>query len=286
LLQTVTNGFHLSPFSGFRDIVAFQGSGMIVLEPAFRRNHRGRTMSSIDFKAFENTSSVKPSVLAGLGSEHPGASPSNVTVEAKQMVFYEGDPADYVYEVVSGTVKLYKLLADGRRQITGFFFPGDLIGVGLHDTHTHSAEAVIATQLRKYSRSRLQAAMNQNPVISRQMFGLAADELAAAQDQLLLLGRKSPIEKVASFLLKLSERNCDRGEAPSPIYLPMARSDIADYLGLTTETVSRTFSRLRRERAIRLLESHLVELVDMDRLECYADGSESEYGDDYMHRAA
>jgi CRP/FNR family transcriptional regulator len=243
-------------------------------------------MTNIDLNAFETTKPAHASVLAGIGTEHPSGGAHKAKVGAKQMVFYEGDSADFVYEVVSGTVKLYKLMGDGRRQITGFFFPGDLIGVGLHETHTHSAEAVTEVELRKFSRSRLQAAMNQNPVIGRQIFGLAADELAAAQDQLLLLGRKSPIEKVASFLLKLSERNCDRGEAPSPIYLPMARSDIADYLGLTTETVSRTFSRLRRERVIRLLESHLVELVDLDRLENYADGSESEFADNFMHRAA
>jgi CRP/FNR family transcriptional regulator len=243
-------------------------------------------MTKIDLTAFDNANPVRTSVLGCLGSDNSSGGPTKSSVQAKQMVFYEGDPADYVYEVISGMVKLYKLLADGRRQITGFFFPGDLIGVGLHDKHTYSAEAVTDVQLRRYSRNRLQAAMNQNPVISRQMFGLAADELAAAQDQLLLLGRKSPVEKVASFLLKLSERNCDRGEAASPIYLPMARSDIADYLGLTTETVSRTFSRLRRERAIRLLENHLVELLDMDRLESYAEGEERESRDGYLQHVA
>jgi len=245
-------------------------------------------MSKMDFSAFDNAQSVRPSILGDIANDKRGYGDgsSKATVQPKQMVFYEGDPADYVYEVASGTVKLYKLLSDGRRQITGFFYPGDLIGVGLYDEHTHSAEAVTEVHLRKYSRTRLQEAMSQNPVIGRQIFGLAADELAAAQEQLLLLGRKSPVEKVASFLLKLSERNCDRGEAPTPIYLPMARSDIADYLGLTTETVSRTFSRLRRERAIRLLENHLVELLDMDRLESYADGEEFEVESGYLRTAA
>jgi CRP/FNR family transcriptional regulator, anaerobic regulatory protein len=240
-------------------------------------------MSKIDIQSFARTNCVQPSFFASLG--HAGAMQKS-TAQPKQMVFHEGDPADFVYEVLSGTVKLYKLLADGRRQITGFFFPGDLIGVGLHHNHTHSAEAITETQLRKFSRTLLQDAMGRNPAIGRQLFGLAADELAAAQDQLLLLGRKSPVEKVASFLLQLSERNGDRGEALSPIYLPMARSDIADYLGLTTETVSRTFSRLRRERAIRLLENHLVELLDVERLEIYADGEEFESDHDYLHQAA
>ena len=239
-------------------------------------------MSKLDLQLFTNGNCAQASLL---GDFDKNAMQKSI-VQPKQMVFYEGDPADYVYEVLSGTVKLYKLLADGRRQITGFFFAGDLIGVGLHDTHTHSAEAITETELRKYSRTRLQEAMSRNPVIGRKLFGLAADELAAAQDQLLLLGRKSPVEKVASFLLKLSERNGERGEALSPIYLPMARSDIADYLGLTTETVSRTFSRLRRERAIRLLENHLVDLLDVERLEGYADGEECDGGHEYLHQAA
>jgi len=240
--------------------------------------------SAIYTQAVRNNTSF----LSNIGNENVngGGNGIRTMVQPKQMVFYEGDPAEYVYEVVEGTVKLYKLLSDGRRQITGFFFPGDLIGVGLYDEHSHSAEAITEVTLRKISRTRLQEAMSQNPVIGRHVFGLAADELAAAQDQLLLLGRKSPVEKVASFLLKLSERNGERGEAATPIYLPMARSDIADYLGLTTETVSRTFSRLRRERAIRLLENHLVDLIDMDRLESYADGEECEHDSAYLRPAA
>ena len=246
-------------------------------------------MSTIQDNAiFNQATQSNGSFLSNIGNENVngGGSGLKTTVQPKQMVFYEGDPAEYVYEVLEGTVKLYKLLSDGRRQITGFFFPGDLIGVGLYDEHTHSAEAITEVTLRKISKARLQEAMSQNPVIGRHIFGLAADELAAAQDQLLLLGRKSPVEKVASFLLKLSERNGERGEAATPVYLPMARSDIADYLGLTTETVSRTFSRLRRERAIRLLENHLVDLIDLERLESYADGEECEHDGAYLRSAA
>lgn len=246
-------------------------------------------MSTIQDNAiFNQATQNNGSFLSNIGNENAngGGSGIKTTVQPKQMVFYEGDPAEFVYEVLEGTVKLYKLLSDGRRQITGFFFPGDLIGVGLYDEHTHSAEAITEVTLRKISKTRLTEAMSQNPVIGRHIFGLAADELAAAQDQLLLLGRKSPVEKVASFLLKLSERNGERGEAATPIYLPMARSDIADYLGLTTETVSRTFSRLRRERAIRLLENHLVDLIDLDRLESYADGEECEHDSAYLRSAA
>ena len=240
-------------------------------------------MSKIDFDSYVSSKPMHSSIITNLGNDD---TVQKSTVQPKQMIFYEGDPADFVYEVVSGSVKLYKLLADGRRQITGFFFPGDLICIGLQSEYTHSAEAITETTLRKISRTRLHEAISRNPLIGRELFGLATDELAAAQDQLLLLGRKSPVEKVASFLLKLSERNGERGEAPSPIYLPMARSDIADYLGLTTETVSRTFSRLRRERAIRLLENHLVDLLDIERLEIYADGEEFETDHEYLHQAA
>ena len=245
-------------------------------------------MTTIEDKAiFTQATAKHTSFLGSISNENGNVGTAhNVAVQPKQMVFYEGDPADYVYEVMSGTVKLHKLLSDGRRQITGFFFPGDIIGVGLYDNHTHSAEAITEVKLRKISRTRLQDAISKNPGIGRQLFGLAADELAAAQDQLLLLGRKSPVEKVATFLLKLSERNGERGEAATPIYLPMARSDIADYLGLTTETVSRTFSRLRRERAIRLLENHLVDLIDLDRLEGYADGEDHEHDGIYIRSAA
>ena len=240
-----------------------------------------------DNAIFSQANCKRASFIGSIGNENANSGHAlTTTVQPKQMVFYEGDPAEYVYEVMSGTVKLYKLLSDGRRQITGFFFPGDLIGVGLYDNHSHSAEAITEVTLRKISRTRLHEAISKNPVIGRHLFGLAADELASAQEQLLLLGRKSPVEKVATFLLKLSERNGERGEAATPIYLPMARSDIADYLGLTTETVSRTFSRLRRERAIRLLENHLVDLLDLDRLESYADGEDYEHDGACIRSAA
>ena len=185
-----------------------------------------------------------------------------------QALFHEGDPATRVFTLTRGTLKLYKLLADGRRQVTGFLHPGDFLGISIDDEHAFSAETLEDSQLCWFPRGRFDDFVEKQPTMERELYRMAAHELAAAQQQFVLLGRKTAIERVASFLLLLFERR-----TPSPrtgcgrVRLPMSRSDIADYLGLTKETVSRAISALKRDRIIRPESLGAVEILDRDRLE-------------------
>ena len=194
-----------------------------------------------------------------------------VRLGALQLLFQEGDPADSVYNLVSGVIKLYKLLPDGRRQITGFVYPGDFLGIATGAGHAYNAEAVGDVSLCRFPRRRLFALFERYPKLEHRLFGIATDELTAAQDQMLLLGRKTAAEKLASFLCRLADRTGDGGDADDPILVPMTRGDIADYLGLTVETVSRTFGRLRKAVLVAVPDPHHVVLSDRDGLEDIAE---------------
>jgi CRP/FNR family transcriptional regulator len=187
--------------------------------------------------------------------------------EPNALLFQEGDSADYVFNVTSGVVRVYKLLADGRRQITGFLFPGDFLGIANNDEYAYSAEAVTHTSTCRFRRKKLEALLIQFPKLEHRLLSIASHELAAAQEQMMLLGRKSAREKVASFLIMISDRATRFDLPASPISLPMVRADIGDYLGLTLETVSRTMSRLKREGIIGDGPADSVELIDRERLE-------------------
>jgi len=173
-------------------------------------------------------------------------------LSAGDILFDEGEPANNVYNLTYGCLKLYKLLPDGRRQVTGFLFPGDFVGLANSDEYIYSAEAVTGITLCRFDKNKLQQLMNEHNNLEKRLFGLARFELAEAQEQILLLGRKTAKERIASFILMLSKRAERRGEKGNPVELPMSRNDIGDYLGLTTETVSRTLTRLRKSGAISL----------------------------------
>lgn len=186
-----------------------------------------------------------------------------------QTLFHEGDPATRVFTLTRGTLKLYKLLADGRRHVTGFMHPGDFLGISVDDEHAFTAEALEDTQLCSFPRNRFDNFVEIHPQMERELYRMAAHELAAAHQQMLLLGRKTATERLASFILFLADRTATVGNAI--IHLPMSRSDIADYLGLTKETVSRVLSGLKGTRVVRLVTTDEVELLDRDRLQRIAD---------------
>jgi len=196
---------------------------------------------------------------------------TQVQVDAGRTVIEEGAPAEDLFNVVAGTVKLYKLLADGRRQITGFLFPGDFLGIALNDIYAYTAEAIEPLQLCRFPRRKLELLLAELPRLERRLFGEVAHELAAAQDQMLLLGRKTAKERVASFLLQLSRRAAKRRQPPSPLPMPMSRADIADYLGLTTETVSRSFTQLRQAGLIAKDRQNRVEIRNLAGLSALAE---------------
>lgn len=197
---------------------------------------------------------------------------SPVELQSGAPLFDEGENAGNVYNVTSGTVKVYKLLPDGRRQVTGFLFAGDFLGLAKQDTYAFSAEAVTPCLLCRFPRHKLEDLMQRLPKIEQRLLGIASNELAAAQEQMLLLGRKTAREKIASFLLMLAKRATQRGLADNPVSVPMSRTDIGDYLGLTTETVSRTFTQLKQGGMIQLLPDHQVNLADREALEEIAGG--------------
>lgn len=191
-----------------------------------------------------------------------------------QPLFHEGDPATRVFTLTNGALKLYKLLPDGRRQVTGFLFPGDFLGITVDDEYAFTVEALTHSQLCLFPRNRFGEFTEDHPDMERELYRLAAHELAAAQQQMVLLGRKTAEERVASFFLTLLERTEKvSGEPERMIDLPMGRSDIADYLGLTKETVSRVLALLKHKRAIRLDALNRIEILDRTGLTEIAEGA-------------
>lgn len=190
-----------------------------------------------------------------------------------QPLFFEGDLVERVFMVASGALKLYALLGDGRRQVTGFMFPGDFLGISMNEEHAFSAEALGAVSLHAFSRKQFGELCKRYPAIEHELFHLAADELAAAQQQMVLLGRKNAAERLASLILNLACRKerLTRSEE-SIVDLPMSRIDIADYLGLTKETVSRMIAQLRNDKLIRLANQDRIEIIDRERLSDLAAG--------------
>lgn len=195
---------------------------------------------------------------------------SHRDVTPGQVIFEEGETADYVYNISSGEVRLYKLLPDGRRQITGFLGEGDFLGLVTDDAYAYGAEAMTDVELCCMRLNNLERLIADIPPMREKLLDMSRDELAAAQEQMLLLGRKTAREKLLSFLLNRYDHQ-DPKPADQKLSLPMSRTDIADYLGLTIETVSRTFTALRDEGLIELIDTHTVLLPDLEAVRDEAD---------------
>lgn len=193
---------------------------------------------------------------------------------AKQMIFEEGDRADHLFMIISGTVKTYRLLSDGRRLITGFFGPGDIIGMSAKGGYPCSADAITEAALGRIAAATLEKMMSECPDVRRRMLLLAYSSLQAAQDSMVLLGRKNSVEKIACFLLGYARQATPGPGGEIEIDLPMPRADIADYLGLTTETVSRTISKLKQEGIILAEGGRVIKLKDIGALAELADSYE------------
>jgi CRP-like cAMP-binding protein len=170
-------------------------------------------------------------------------------------IYGENEPAEYLYKVVSGAVRTYKVLSDGRRQIGGFYLPGDIFGLECGEEHTFSAEAITECKVLVIKRSSLVSLAARDGEVARQLWTMTAGELQRAQDHIMLL-IKTAQERVAGFLLEMAGRGANHGE----IELPMSRQDIADYLGLTIETVSRTLTQLEKVHAIAVPTSRRIVL--------------------------
>jgi CRP/FNR family transcriptional regulator, nitrogen fixation regulation protein len=176
-------------------------------------------------------------------------------------IYGENERAEYVYKVLSGSVRTYKVLNDGRRQIGAFYLPGDVFGLEVGDDHTFSAEAVADCKVLVIKRSALVALAGRDSDVARKLWAMTAGELQRAQDHIMLL-IKTAQERVAGFLLEMSKRS----PAGNEVDLPMSRQDIADYLGLTIETVSRTLTQLENAAAIAVPTSRRIVLRNRNAL--------------------
>lgn len=178
-------------------------------------------------------------------------------------VFGQDEAADYVYRVVSGAVRTIRFSSDGRRQILNFYLPGDVFGLECGKQHTLSAEAVTDCDLALVRRSLIDTAAKQDATAAQAVIGMMQRQLQNAQEHALVLGRRGAGERVAAFLLQFA----DRVTAQCDIDLPMSRADIADYLALTIETVSRAFTQMERDHTIALPSSRHVVVRDRCALE-------------------
>jgi CRP/FNR family nitrogen fixation transcriptional regulator len=180
---------------------------------------------------------------------------------ANSEIYGENEPADYLYKVVSGTVRTYKVLIDGRRQIGAFYLPGDIFGLETMDEHTFSAEAITDCKITVIKRSAVMALAARDNEVARQMWALTARELQRVQEHSLVL-IKSAEERIAGFLLEMA----DRAPSGGAVELPMSRQDIADYLGLTIETVSRTLKILKDAATIEVAKRRRILLRNRSAL--------------------
>jgi CRP/FNR family nitrogen fixation transcriptional regulator len=170
-------------------------------------------------------------------------------------IYGENEPAEYLYKVINGTVRTYKVLNDGRRQIGAFYLAGDIFGLEVGTEHTFSAEAIVDCKILVIKRSTVVNLAARETDVARQLWAMTASELQRVQDHIMLL-IKTAQERVAGFLLEMAKR----APAGNEIDLPMSRQDIADYLGLTIETVSRTLTQLENSAAIAVPSSRRIVL--------------------------
>lgn len=208
--------------------------------------------------------------LPGLGDDEISVLESvrtRQTYSRGRTILYEGDGAEHIYHLTGGTVRLTKLLADGRRQVTGFPMAGDFLGLTHCELYPYSAEAIDEVTLHCFERRTFEVLSERSPRLACLLLSRANGELVQAQAQYLLLGRRSPREKLAYFLLHLRERLAAGSEQHKVLRLPMGRADIADYLGMTVETLSRSFTCMRKQGLIELPDPQTVVFKNEDAVE-------------------
>jgi CRP/FNR family nitrogen fixation transcriptional regulator len=193
---------------------------------------------------------------------HAGLVATEFSYQKDEEIYGEDEPSDYVYQVIRGSVRSYKLLSDGRRQIGAFYLSGDVFGLESGPAHRLTAEAIVDTTVRLVKRRSLELAAGNTVEVARSLWSMTAGELRHAEDHMLLLGRKSAMERVASFLLEMDRRLAVTGM----MALPMCRKDIGDYLGLTLETVSRVLSQLHNEGVLGFSGARQIVLRNRQRL--------------------
>lgn len=183
--------------------------------------------------------------------------PAKTHVKAGSSLYFEGDPVEWLYRIETGVLRLSRMLADGRRQVIAFGYPGDVVGFPYLDQHHTDCDVLVEASLQPYRASALEPTCK-DPALHQALFQAALREISEIQDHVMMLGQKSAVEKLACFLCTLGMRTgtgpCHGRKVP----LPMSRADIADFIGLTTETVSRTLTQFKKDGLISMLNVHCV----------------------------
>lgn len=203
--------------------------------------------------------------------KHLAARATRFEVPRGRNLILEGDSSDNVYNIIEGDLALSRVASDGRRQILGFLRQGDFIGLTLSESYSFTAEALTEVRLCRFDRRSIDELVERFPGMDRQVRRMGAAAMDRMQDLVFALGRKTAEERVAAFLLDQSVRQSCCHEPAREVRLAMTRGDMADYLGLTLETVSRIFSRLKRDGVIRLLAVNKIDILDFDSLAQRAD---------------
>ena len=184
----------------------------------------------------------------------------------KENIFLQNDPSKYLFNITEGNVKIYQLLEDGRIQIIGFLYPGDFFGTYRNNRYNYSAEAIGDLKTCVFDQKILDKYMDQNLALAKELINKTSYELTLAQDHMTVMGKLNAVEKIANFLLNISNQRKRIGWPSNPISLSMTRQDIADYLGLTIETVSREISKLKSSNIIKIISSKQLFINDFDKL--------------------
>ncbi len=198
---------------------------------------------------------------------------SNISFEKsfsnKENIFLQNDPSNYLYNITEGNVKIYQLLDDGRIQIIGFLYPGDFFGSYRNNKYNYCAEAIGELKTCVFDQKILDKYLDENPILAKELLNKTSFELTLAQDRLTVLGKLNAGERLVKFLLNISEQRNRIGWKNNPISLPMTRQDIADYLGITIETVSRELSNLKTSNIIKIITSKQIYLSNIEELKSY-----------------
>ncbi len=207
-------------------------------------------------------------------------------LKAKEPLFAEGDTKTNVYRIESGAVLIYKILNDGFRQIVNFAFPGDFVGLESSPHYTYDAQTIAPTRIRSVSATSLWRRAREDAAVAGEIFETLSREISDARGHFLTIGRLSATGRIATFLLALAARNERKSLDAVNIQLPVRRSDIADFLCLSVETVSRSLTELKLAHIISLRGWRQIKLVDRGALERFADGETMDDVSSHFKKAA
>ncbi|MBX4994996.1 CRP/FNR family transcriptional regulator [Rhizobium binae] len=232
--------------------------------------------------AFDNTEKTLEALHAGESLSSLFVSSTAEAVAAGKAICWEGDKANHLFQVVEGVVRLHRIIGEGRRVITAFHFAGDLIGASLQNDFIFTAEAVTECKIRRISRKSFHDEVARSDALGPAYISLLCQEAAAAHEQMVLLSKKNAEERLCSFIVKLASRRNPRPRQ-GLLRVPMNRQDIADHLGLTIETVSRTITKLASRNIVVPEGRHDLRIVNLARL-VQLSGDADDFSGDSCHR--